>query len=133
MSIAKICFYKGAYVKGICAIDIVKEKFINHGKIDYKYHIYAVGRLGSPAMMLVENNKTYGYTIGFNVFKFRGRLFVLIVSLLIKYETIIGAYCNTPIQAYTKYLQLHILQPQSTHLTTEVVSSFKTTSYFLLL
>ena len=48
--------YKGTYVKGLCAIDIVKEQFINHGKIDYKYHIYAVGRVGSPAMMLVSHN-----------------------------------------------------------------------------
>lgn len=33
--------YKGPYVKGLCAIDIVKEQYINHGQIDYKYHIYA--------------------------------------------------------------------------------------------
>jgi photosystem II stability/assembly factor-like uncharacterized protein/pimeloyl-ACP methyl ester carboxylesterase len=41
--------YTGAYVKGLCAIDIVKEQFINHGKTDYKIHIYGVGRVGSPA------------------------------------------------------------------------------------
>jgi photosystem II stability/assembly factor-like uncharacterized protein/pimeloyl-ACP methyl ester carboxylesterase len=41
--------YNGTYVKGLCAIDIVKERFINHGKTDYKIHIYGVGRVGSPA------------------------------------------------------------------------------------
>lgn len=48
--------YKGPYVKGLCAIDIVKEQFINHGNIDYKYHIYAVGRVGSPANMMVSHD-----------------------------------------------------------------------------
>lgn len=48
--------YKGPYVKGLCAIDIVKEQYINHGKIDYRYHIYAVGRVGSPAMMIVSHD-----------------------------------------------------------------------------
>ena len=48
--------YQGPYVKGLCAIDIVKEQYINHGKIDYKYHIYAVGRVGSPATMMVSND-----------------------------------------------------------------------------
>lgn len=48
--------YKGAYVKGLCAIDIVKEQYINHGKIDYKYHIYAVGRVGSPANILISHD-----------------------------------------------------------------------------
>ena len=53
--------YKGAYVKGLCAIDIVREQYINHGQIDYKYHIYAVGRVGSPAMMMVshDNGETF--------------------------------------------------------------------------
>lgn len=46
--------YEGPYVKGLCAIDIVKEQFINHGKTDYKVHIYAVGRVGSPANMMVS-------------------------------------------------------------------------------
>jgi photosystem II stability/assembly factor-like uncharacterized protein/dienelactone hydrolase len=48
--------YKGPYVKGLCAIDIVKEQFINHGKTDYKVHIYGVGRVGSPANMLVSHD-----------------------------------------------------------------------------
>lgn len=48
--------YQGPYVKGLCAIDIVKEQFINQGKIDYKTHIYAVGRVGSPANMMVSHD-----------------------------------------------------------------------------
>jgi photosystem II stability/assembly factor-like uncharacterized protein len=48
--------YKGPYVKGLCAIDIVKESYINHGVLDYKYHLYAVGRVGSPANMMVSHD-----------------------------------------------------------------------------
>jgi photosystem II stability/assembly factor-like uncharacterized protein len=48
--------YKGPYVKGLCAIDIVKEQYINHGNIDYKTHIYAVGRVGSPANMMTSHD-----------------------------------------------------------------------------
>ncbi|OAQ41711.1 hypothetical protein A5893_00950 [Pedobacter psychrophilus] len=48
--------YKGNYVKGLCAIDVVKEQYINHGKIDFKYHVYAVGRVGSPANMMVSHD-----------------------------------------------------------------------------
>jgi photosystem II stability/assembly factor-like uncharacterized protein len=45
--------YKGPYVKGLCAIDVVKEQYINAGNIDYKYHLYGVGRVGSPANFIV--------------------------------------------------------------------------------
>ncbi len=48
--------YTGPYVKGLCAIDIVKEQFINHGTIDYKYHFFGVGRVGSPANMIVSDD-----------------------------------------------------------------------------
>jgi photosystem II stability/assembly factor-like uncharacterized protein len=48
--------YKGPYVKWLCAIDIVKEPFINHGKTDNKVHIYAVGRVGSPANMMASHD-----------------------------------------------------------------------------
>ena len=53
--------YTGNYVKGLCAIDIVKEQYINHGTIGYKHHIYAVGRVGSPANLLVshDNGETF--------------------------------------------------------------------------
>ena len=53
--------YKGPYVKGLCAIDIVKEQYINHGKIDYRYYIYGVGRVGSPANQLIslDGGKTF--------------------------------------------------------------------------
>lgn len=48
--------YKGPYVKGLCAIDIVKEEYINHGKLDYKVHVFAVGRVGTPANMMVSHD-----------------------------------------------------------------------------
>jgi len=48
--------YKGPYVKGLCAMDIVKEQYINHGKIDYKIHIFAVGRVGSPANIMISHD-----------------------------------------------------------------------------
>lgn len=54
--------YKGPYVKGLCAIDIVKEQYINHGAIDYKYHIYGVGRVGSPANMMVSHDAGKTFT-----------------------------------------------------------------------
>lgn len=48
--------YSGSYVKGLCALDIVKEQYINQGKIDYKIHIFGVGRVGSPANMMVSHD-----------------------------------------------------------------------------
>lgn len=48
--------YKGPYVKGLCGMDIVKEQFINHGKIDYKTHIFGVGRVGSPANIVTSHD-----------------------------------------------------------------------------
>jgi photosystem II stability/assembly factor-like uncharacterized protein len=48
--------YEGNYVKGLCAIDVVKEQYINHGKIDYKTHIFAVGRVGSPANIMISHD-----------------------------------------------------------------------------
>jgi photosystem II stability/assembly factor-like uncharacterized protein/dienelactone hydrolase len=48
--------YAGPYVKGLCAMDIVKEQYINHGKSDYKIHIYGVGRVGSPANIMVSHD-----------------------------------------------------------------------------
>lgn len=54
--------YSGPYVKGLCAIDIVKEQYINHGKTDYKFHIYGVGRVGSPANMMVSHDGGLSWT-----------------------------------------------------------------------
>jgi photosystem II stability/assembly factor-like uncharacterized protein len=48
--------YIGPYVKGLCALDIVKEQYINHGEIAYKTHIYGVGRVGSPANSLISHD-----------------------------------------------------------------------------
>ena len=54
--------YKGPYVKGLCAIDVVKEQYINHGKIDYKHHIFAVGRVGSPANIMISHDGGVNWT-----------------------------------------------------------------------
>lgn len=48
--------YQGPYVKGLCAIDVVQESYINHGVLDYKYHLYAVGRVGSPANLMISHD-----------------------------------------------------------------------------
>ncbi len=48
--------YSGPYVKGLCAIDIVSESYINHGLSDTRTHIFAAGRVGSPAMLMVSSN-----------------------------------------------------------------------------
>jgi photosystem II stability/assembly factor-like uncharacterized protein len=54
--------YTGPYVKGLCAIDIVKESYINHGTLDTKYHLYAVGRVGSPANIMVSHDSGKTWT-----------------------------------------------------------------------
>ena len=48
--------YSGPYVKGLCAIDIVEELFINRGTPDYKIHVFAAGRVGSPANMMESHD-----------------------------------------------------------------------------
>jgi hypothetical protein len=54
--------YSGKYVKGLCALDIVKEQFIDHGEIGYKYHVYGVGRVGSPANFMVSHDNGKSFT-----------------------------------------------------------------------
>lgn len=51
-----IVTYTGPIVKGLCAIDAVKEQYINQGEIAFKYHLYAVGRVGSPANIMVSHD-----------------------------------------------------------------------------
>ncbi len=48
--------YDGPYVKGLCAFDYVKEQYINHGAIDYRHHLFAVGRVGSPANIMISHD-----------------------------------------------------------------------------
>lgn len=48
--------YQGPYVKGLCALDIVKEPTINQGRSDFKVHIFGVGRVGSPANRMVSHD-----------------------------------------------------------------------------
>lgn len=54
--------YKGPYVKGLCAMDIVKEPYVNHGVLDNKFHIYGVGRVGAPANMMVSHDGGESWT-----------------------------------------------------------------------
>ena len=48
--------YKGPYVKGLCAIDVVAETYINHGVLDVRYHLYGIGRVGAPANIMISND-----------------------------------------------------------------------------
>ena len=48
--------YEGPYVKGLCGMDVVAEPFINHGVLDTVHHIFAVGRVGSPANLLASHD-----------------------------------------------------------------------------
>ena len=41
--------YNGPYIKGICAIDILKIPYVNSGVLDYKIQIVAAGRVGGPS------------------------------------------------------------------------------------
>lgn len=51
----------GAAVKGICAIDILKTRFINAGVRDERTIIHAGGRVGSPAYLLrsIDGGKSW--------------------------------------------------------------------------
>ncbi len=51
----------GAPVKGICAIDILKTRFIDAGQLDTRTVIHAGGRVGSPAYLLrsLDGGKTW--------------------------------------------------------------------------
>jgi photosystem II stability/assembly factor-like uncharacterized protein len=44
--------YKGPYVKGLCAFQVLKTKYINHGVLAERVEIFGVGRVGSPATMV---------------------------------------------------------------------------------
>jgi len=44
--------YRGPRVKGLCALDIVKEQFINAGNTDFRYHVFGGGRVGGPGFLL---------------------------------------------------------------------------------
>jgi len=53
--------YRGPTVTGLCALDVVKEQFINAGNIDYRYHIFGGGRVGGPGFLLhsPDNGNTW--------------------------------------------------------------------------
>jgi photosystem II stability/assembly factor-like uncharacterized protein len=43
---------EGPAVKGLCAIDVLKSRFINAGVLDQRTLIHAVGRVGGPAYLI---------------------------------------------------------------------------------
>jgi photosystem II stability/assembly factor-like uncharacterized protein len=51
----------GVAVKGLCAIDIVKVKFINAGVLDERTVVHAGGRVGGPAHLMrsLDGGKTW--------------------------------------------------------------------------
>ena len=46
--------YKGPYVKGLCAITLVREPYIQHGVLGEKVYLYGVGRVGGPGNLMVS-------------------------------------------------------------------------------
>lgn len=48
--------YGGPYVKGLCALDAVREPFVNHGVLDTQTHLFGVGRVGTPANLMVSHD-----------------------------------------------------------------------------
>lgn len=53
---------KGPYPKGLCAIDVQKVPFVNHGKLDYKVTIWAAGRVGTPAFLMKSTDLGKSWT-----------------------------------------------------------------------
>lgn len=51
----------GPRVKGICAIDIQRTRFINAGVLDHRTLVHAAGRVGGPAFLLrsVDGGQTW--------------------------------------------------------------------------
>ncbi len=47
----------GKMPKGLCALEVVKKPFINAGILDYKTTIYAAGRVGGPACLLLSEDE----------------------------------------------------------------------------
>ena len=47
----------GPAVTGLCAITVVREPFINAGVLDHRNTIYAGGRVGGPAVMVISRDR----------------------------------------------------------------------------
>lgn len=48
--------YQGPYVKGLCAFDVVTESVKKKEKNELTHHIFAVGRVGSPANIMISHD-----------------------------------------------------------------------------
>ena len=53
---------EGPQPKGICAIDVFRKPFINHGALGYKTTIRAGGRVGGPAYLLRSDDEGLTWT-----------------------------------------------------------------------
>jgi photosystem II stability/assembly factor-like uncharacterized protein len=53
---------KGPQPKGICAIDVFRKPFINHGVLGYRTTIRAGGRVGGPAFLLRSDDEGLTWT-----------------------------------------------------------------------
>ena len=52
----------GAPVKGLCALFVLRQPFINAGVLDYKTVLFAGGRVGSPAVFLRSDDAGASWT-----------------------------------------------------------------------
>ncbi len=48
-------------IKGVCAIDVLKSKFINHGELANRTTIRAAGRVGGPAKMVTSRDGGFSW------------------------------------------------------------------------
>jgi photosystem II stability/assembly factor-like uncharacterized protein len=53
---------EGPAVKGICAIDVFREPFINAGTLDHKVTVRAAGRVGAPAFIATSRDRGETWT-----------------------------------------------------------------------
>jgi phage baseplate assembly protein W len=61
MSFNLTAFRRCLFLPGIKNKEM-KEQYVNHGNIAYKYHVYGVGRVGRPANMMVSHNDAKTFT-----------------------------------------------------------------------
>ncbi len=47
---------EGPPVVGLCALQVLKEEYINAGKLDYRVRLIGVGRVGGPTAMIVSDD-----------------------------------------------------------------------------
>ncbi len=48
--------HRGSSVVGLCALQVLKEEFINAGKLDTRVRLIGVGRVGGPVAMITSDD-----------------------------------------------------------------------------